>query len=81
MKAKRLYFDCCAFWNRMGVQKEDNIIALALADLQFCGKKDFMIEAWESHYKGVAEQAIAEIIQPKYNERRGEEGFLSDSGL
>lgn len=76
-----LFRDCCAFWQRMGVQKEDNIIALSLADLIIVCKKDYRLNEWNAYYKEVAEKAIKEAKKPVYNERRGLEGFLLQSGL
>lgn len=76
-----LFYDCCEFWKRMGVQKEDNIIALALADLINVCKKNFRLDDWNAYYKAIAEKAIAEIKKPKYNEGRGQNGFLAGSGL
>lgn len=76
----RLFYDCCDFWQRMGVKNEDNIIAFALADLIIC-KKDFMLNEWEDYYKEVYKKAHKEAMKPIYNENRGQMGFLSNSGL
>ena len=65
----------------MGVRKEDNVIAFALADLILVCRKEFMLDEWNSHYKEVYEKCKKEALKPKYNEMRGLEGFLSDSGL
>lgn len=80
-KEDHLFYDCCNFWKRMGVQKEDNIIALSLADLIVVCKKNYRLEDWNAYYKEVAERAIKEAKKPIYNERRGLEGFLLNSGL
>lgn len=80
-KETALFYDCCNFWQRMGVQKEDNIIAFSLADLILVCKKDFMLKEWEDHYKVVFEKAIEEIKKPIYNENRGRNNFLANSGL
>lgn len=77
----RLFYDCCGFWQRMGVKKEDNVIAFALADLIVVCKKDFMIDAWEDYYKEIFHKCHEEAIKPKYNENRGRNGFLGESGL
>lgn len=76
-----LFYDCCNFWERMGVQKEDNIIAFALADLIIICKKDFMLKEWGDYYKEVYHKCHEEAMRPIYNENRGQEGFLKDSGL
>lgn len=76
-----LFYDCCNFWERMGLKKEDNIIAMSLADLILVCKKDFMTSEWESHYKAVYEKCREEIMKPVYNAERGRNGFLANSGL
>ena len=76
-----LFYDCCKFWQQMGVKKEDNIIAFALADLIIICKKDFMLNEWEDYYKEVYKKAHGEAMNPIYNENRGQMGFLSNSGL
>lgn len=65
----------------MGVKKEDNIIAFALADLIIICKIDFMLNEWEDYYKEVHKKAHEEAMKPIYNENRGLEGFLANSGL
>ena len=76
-----LFYDCCEFWKRMGVKKEDNIIAFALADLIVICKKDFMLNEWEDYYKAIYLRAQKEAIKPIYNKGRGTNGFLANSGL
>ena len=76
-----LFYDCCDFWQRMGVKNEDNIIAFALADLIITCKKEFMLNEWEDYYRDVYEKAHKEAMKPIYNENRGQMGFLSNSGL
>lgn len=76
-----LFYDCCNFWQRMGVKKEDNIIAFALADLIIICKKDFMLNEWEDYYKEVYKKAHEEAMKPIYNENRGHNDFLANSGL
>lgn len=76
-----LFYDCCDFWQRMGVKNEDNIIAFALADLIITCKKEFMLNEWEDYYKEVYKKAYEEAMKPIYNENRGQMGFLSNSGL
>ena len=65
----------------MGVKKEDNVIALALADLIVVCKKDFMLKEWHEHYQEVAQRCIEHIKKPIFNENRGRNGFLNESGL
>lgn len=81
MSSTVLFYDCCDFWRRMGVKKEDNVIAFALADLILVCKRDFMLKEWDSYYKHVYEKCKQEALKPKYNEGRGGEGFLAESGL
>lgn len=76
-----LFYDCCRFWERMGVKKEDNIIAFALADMNIVCKKHFMLIEWNNYYRDVYEKAHEEAMKPIYNENRGLEGFLANSGL
>lgn len=76
-----LFYDCCDFWHRMGVKKEDNIIAFALADLIITCNKDFMLKDWEDYYKEIYKKAYEEAIKPIYDENRGHIGFLANSGL
>ena len=82
----QFYHQCVEFWKRMGVQQEDNLIALALLDIKnsFHEKayEEYLRQAeWNTHYCEVADKAIDEINKDKYNERRGMDGFLSESGL
>lgn len=76
-----LFYDCCRFWERMGVKKEDNIIAFALSDLIKVCKKEFMLKEWNEYYERVYQKAYAEAMKPIYNENRWQIGFLSNSGL
>lgn len=76
-----LYYDNCKFWERMGIKKEDNIVAMALADMILLCKKKFMMYEWETYYKDVYEKCREEIMKPVYNAERGLNGFLANSGL
>ena len=82
----QFYHQCVEFWKRMGVRQEDNLIALALLDIKCSFREDVCEEhlrqaEWFTYYHEVADKAIDEINKDKYNERRGKNGFLSESGL
>ena len=82
----QFYHQCVEFWKRMGVRQEDNLIALALLDIKnsFHEKvyEEYLRQAeWNTYYCEVADKAIDEIKQDKYNHNRGRNGFLSESGL
>lgn len=81
MKVEKLFQDCCEFWQRMGVKKEDNIIALAIADVCCALSKTYMEREWKMHYEKVFLNAIDEMKKPIYNLNRGKMGFLKESGL
>ena len=76
-----MFYDNCRFWHSMGVQKEDNVIALALADMNLACRIPYRIDDWKSYYKEIYERIIIEIKNPKYDERRGLNDFLLGSGL
>ena len=76
-----IYTDCIDFWMRMGVRKEDNLMALALADLNILTGVEYEREIWEAYYCERFEQVRKVIMQPQFNENRGREGFLANSGL
>lgn len=76
-----LYQDCIQFWMRMGVKKEDNLMALALADINLVYKVKYEKEIWDAYYHERYEKVSAIIRRPEFNENRGQIGFLANSGL
>lgn len=62
------YWDCVQFWQRQGVEKEENLIALALND---CGGLD-------EHYRRIYAD-ILPTIESAHN--KGADGFLSGEAL
>ena len=81
MDNEYLFKDCAHFWRRMGVKKEDNIIALSIADVRFANKNKYMEREWKMYYEKVYRNAIIEMRKPIYDLNRGKEGFLKDSTL
>lgn len=76
-----IYQDCIQFWMRMGVRKEDNLIALALADVNnLCGVP-YEQEIWDAYYRERFEKVRTVIMQSQFDENRGRDGFLTQSGL
>lgn len=69
MKTK-LYYDCIKFWQEQGVEKEDNLIALASSDIKIFPN---------DYYKNLAAKLIAEIQQID-NSKKGQNGFLKGLG-
>lgn len=80
------YNDCVDFWKRMGVKRDDNLIALGLLDIKCSFPEsvceDYLIQSgWYDYFSEVADKALTEIKKERYNEHRGKNGFLSESGL
>lgn len=76
-----VYQDCIQFWMRMGVKKEDNLMALALADINLVCGAEYEKEIWDAYYHERFNRISAYIKQPEFNENRGQKGFLANSGL
>ena len=76
-----IYQDCIQFWMRMGVRKEDNLMALALADINLVCGVPYETEIWDAYYHKRFKDAHAIIMQPQFDENRGHNGFLANSGL
>lgn len=62
------YYDCIEFWKRQGVEKEENLIALALND---CGELT-------PHYESVLNTILPIVIGVK---DKSKDGFLIGKGL
>lgn len=77
-KQLKLYEDCILFWQRMGIKREDNLIALASLDVynayqeqsNECYKEPFYIE------KG--KELVKELRDTKYDKNRGRIGWLNN---
>lgn len=81
-KRIQFYDDCVIFWHRMGIQKEDHLIALSLADLinaKLASDEDLTM--WHEYYKEIAEKCTVIMLDPIFNENRGMPGCFKDSGL
>lgn len=81
-KRIQFYEECVNFWHRMGIQKEDNLIALSLADLiaaKLASDEDLTM--WHEYYKEIAEKCIATLSSHKFNKGRGRVGCFKCSGL
>lgn len=81
-KTTQLYEDCVNFWHRMGIQKEDNLMALSLADLitaKLASDEDMRM--WHAYYKDVAERCIKRMNDPIFDECRGKINCFKNSGL
>lgn len=76
-----LYEDCIAFWQRMGVKKEDNLIALACLDVLNTYKDKTLSTYTTPYYIERGKALVEEIKKPKYNENRGRNGFLKGGGF
>lgn len=80
-KQLALYEECVAFWQRMGVEKEDNLIALACLDVLNAFQDNTLPSYKIPYYIERGRALVEEINNPKYNENRGREGFLKDGGF
>lgn len=80
MKALALYEDCIQFWQRMGVKREDNLIALASLDVV-----NSKVEGYQAYnapyYIQRAKSICAQLRDKKYDPNRGRDGWLTNSGL
>ena len=83
IRSKQLVFyeDCVAFWQRMGVEKEDNLIALACMDV-ITAFQDKTLPFYKiPYYIERGRVLVEEIKNPKYNKNRGCSGFLKGGGF
>lgn len=80
-KQSVLYEGSVAFWQRMGVEKEDNLIALACLDV-LNAYQDNTIPSYRIPYYIERGKALVEKIKnPKYNKNRVHDGFLKGGGF
>lgn len=76
-----LYEGCVAFWQRMGVEKEDNLIALACLDVLNAYQDNTLPSYKIPYYIERGRLLVEEINNPKYDYNRGREGFLKGGGF
>ena len=80
-KQSVLYEGSVAFWQRLGVEKEDNLIALACLDV-LNAYQDNTIPSYRIPYYIERGKALVEKIKnPKYNKNRVHDGFLKGGGF
>lgn len=80
-KQSVLYEGCVAFWQRMGVEKEDNLIALACMDVLNAFQDKTQPSYKIPYYIERGKALVEEMKKPKYNENRGRNGFLKGGGF
>ena len=80
-KQLALYKGSVAFWQRMGVEKEDNLIVLACLDVLNAFKDDTRFAYKNLYYIERGRALVEEIKNPKYNKNRGHDGFLEGGGF
>lgn len=76
-----LYEDCIAFWQSMGIQKEDNLIALSSLDVMNVFKENTLSSYKIPFYIERGRELVRELIKPKYNKNHGLAGFLKGRGF
>ena len=78
--ADKLYNDCLEYWQNVGVEKEDNCMALAMLDVV-----NAKVEGWERYsvdfYLDKGREICRELMREEYNENRGRSGWLKDKGF
>lgn len=80
-KQLELYKSCVAFWQRMGVEKEDNLIALACLDVLNAYQDNTRPSYRIPYYIERGKALVEKIKNPKYNKNRGHDGFLKGGGF
>lgn len=80
-KQLELYKSCVAFWQRMGVEKEDNLIALACLDVLNAYQDNTRPSYRIPYYIERGKALVEKIKNPKYNKNRGHDGFLEGGGF
>lgn len=73
MKQSKLYKECISFWQRMGIKKEDNLIALSSLDA-FQDKTNASYKI--PYYIERGKKLIKELSLSKYDNNRGRENWL-----
>lgn len=78
MTQNELYYDCVKFWGRMGVKKEDNLIALAMYDVMNAFKEKTFEQFRTPTYIDKGKELIKELQNIKYDNNRGIDGWLNN---
>ena len=77
-KQLKLYEDCIAFWQRMGIKREDNLIALASLDVYNAYKEQSNECYKEPFYIEKGKELTKELRDTKYDKNRGRIGWLNN---
>lgn len=80
-KQSVLYEGSVAFWQRMGVEKEDNLIALACLDVLNAYQDNTRPSYRIPYYIERGKALVEKIKNPKYNKNRVHDGFLKGGGF
>ena len=79
-KAKALYEQSIYFWQRMGIQREDNCMALSMIDVV-----NAKVAGWESYdidyYIERGKELLKELKDKKYDINRGHTEWLNGKGF
>ena len=78
MTQNELYYDCVKFWGRMGVKKEDNIIALAMCDVMNAFKEETSEQFRIPTYIDKGKELVKDLQNMKYDNSRGVDGLLNN---
>lgn len=78
MTQNELYYDCVKFWERMGVKKEDNMIALSMCDVMNAFKEKTFEQFRTPTYIDKGRELIKELQNTKYDNNRGMDGWLNN---
>ncbi len=76
MKQLKLYEDCISFWQRMGIKKEDNLIALSSLDVLNAFQDKTNVSYKIPYYIERGKKLIKELSLSKYDNNRGRENWL-----
>lgn len=78
LKQLKIYTDCVAFWQSMGIKREDNLIALATLDL-LNAFGDNCLESYKvPYYIERGKALVAELSSSRYDVNRGRAGWLNE---
>ena len=81
LKQLKVYTDCVAFWQSMGIKREDNLIALATIDL-LSAFGDNCLESYKvPYYIARGKALVVELASPRYDVNRGRAGWLNEYGF
>jgi hypothetical protein len=77
---QELFNDCLRFWQRLGVEKEENLNALASYDMVFAYKDKVDQRYNNPELIEKAKQIHKTLSDSKYNNNRGGTGWLKGLG-